>query len=387
MGGLCKTKMAASRLSMLGKVGWHGFRVSRGKSAPLITLPGLPARCGVRAYGTGGNTFRSKFLCTFSSRNSSLLGCAFFLGCGVGLYHTMKLSIRKHFAEEQSALGSGLKFTLYQYNTCPYCSKVRAFLDYYGLPYQTVEVNPVMRTEIEWSDYKEVPILMVEGRESAQLNESSVIISAMKTCMIDRERSIAEIIRYFPRLPTTNAFGNEVLEYTNKYWVMLNEIEITQVYSSKDARKEEVKWRQWTDEWLVNLIKPNIYRSPVEALASYGHIVREGKFGAIEGVFIKYIGAFYMFFVSKLLKIWYKLQDDVRQDLYLAVDEWITAIGKKRKFMGGDKPNLADLSVYGVLSAMEGLEAFEDIMVNTRVRKWYRATEKEVTQHGGVVDS
>ena len=39
----------------------------------------------------------------------------------------------------------------------------------------------------------------------------------------------------------------------------------------------------------------------------------------------------------------YKLQDDVREDLYLAVDEWITAIGKKRKFMGGDKPNLADL--------------------------------------------
>lgn len=244
-----------------------------------------------------------------------------------------------------------------------------------------------MRTEIEWSDYKDVPILMVEGRESAQLNESSVIISAMKTCMIDRERSIAEVIRYFPQLPTTNAFGNEVLEYTNKYWVMLNEIEITQVYSSKDARKEEVKWRQWTDEWLVNLIKPNIYRSPVEALASYGHIVREGKFGAIEGVFIKYIGAFYMFFVSKLLKIWYKLQDDVRQDLYLAVDEWITAIGKKRKFMGGNKPNLADLSVYGVLSAMEGLEAFEDMMVNTRVKKWYQATEKEVKLHGGVVDS
>jgi hypothetical protein len=27
----------------------------------------------------------------------------------------------------------------------------------------------------------------------------------------------------------------------------------------------------------------------------------------------------------------------------MAVNEWITAIGRKRKFMGGDKPNLADL--------------------------------------------
>lgn len=38
----------------------------------------------------------------------------------------------------------------------------------------------------------------------------------------------------------------------------------------------------------------------------------------------------------------HNLQDDVRQDLYKAVNDWVAAIGKKR-FMGGDKPNLADL--------------------------------------------
>lgn len=54
-----------------------------------------------------------------------------------------------------------LKLTLYQYKTCPFCSKVRAFLDYHGLPYEVVEVNPVMRQEIKWSTYRKVPILMV----------------------------------------------------------------------------------------------------------------------------------------------------------------------------------------------------------------------------------
>lgn len=39
----------------------------------------------------------------------------------------------------------------------------------------------------------------------------------------------------------------------------------------------------------------------------------------------------------------HNLQDDVRQDLYKAVNDWVAAIGKKRKFMGGDRPNLADL--------------------------------------------
>lgn len=57
--------------------------------------------------------------------------------------------------------GGGLRLTLYQYKTCPFCSKVRAFLDYYGLPYEIVEVNPVMRQEIKWSTYRKVPILMV----------------------------------------------------------------------------------------------------------------------------------------------------------------------------------------------------------------------------------
>lgn len=51
---------------------------------------------------------------------------------------------------------------LYQYKTCPFCSKVRAFLDYHGLPYDIVEVNPVMRKEIKWSAYRKVPILMVD---------------------------------------------------------------------------------------------------------------------------------------------------------------------------------------------------------------------------------
>ena len=33
------------------------------------------------------------------------------------------------------------------------------------------------------------------------------------------------------------------------------------------------------------------------------------------------------------------------------------------KFLGGDKPNLADLAVYGALSAVEGCEAFLDLQV------------------------
>lgn len=66
--------------------------------------------------------------------------------------------------------------------------------------------------------------------------------------------------------------------------------------------REEMKWRQWADDWLVHLISPNVYRTTGEALASFDYIVREGKFGTFEGFFAKYVGAAAMFLISKRLK-------------------------------------------------------------------------------------
>ena len=41
-----------------------------------------------------------------------------------------------------------IKFTLYQYQTCPFCCKARAFLDYFGINYDVVEVNSVTRKQV-----------------------------------------------------------------------------------------------------------------------------------------------------------------------------------------------------------------------------------------------
>ena len=37
--------------------------------------------------------------------------------------------------------------------------------------------------------------------------------------------------------------------------------------------------------------------------------------------------------------------------------------------------DLSDLAVYGVLSAIEGCDAFEDLMNNTKVGPWFRAVK------------
>ncbi|XP_077002080.1 prostaglandin E synthase 2 isoform X1 [Tamandua tetradactyla] len=226
---------------------------------------------------------------------------------------------------------------------CPFCSKVRAFLDFHALPYQVVEVNPVRKTEIKFSSYRKVPILLAqEGDCLQQLNDSSVIISALKTYLVSGQ-PLEEIITYYPPMKATNEQGKEVTEFCNKYWLMLDEKEAQRLYGGKEARTEEMKWRQWADDWLVHLISPNVYRTPTEALASFDYIVHEGKFGALEGAVAKYVGAAAMYLISKRLKSRHHLQDDVRVDLYEAANKWVTAVGKDRPFMGGQKPNLADL--------------------------------------------
>ena len=44
-------------------------------------------------------------------------------------------------------------------------AKFSAYLDYYDIPYKVVEVNPISKKEIKWSDYKKVPILLVDGEQ------------------------------------------------------------------------------------------------------------------------------------------------------------------------------------------------------------------------------
>ncbi|XP_063506433.1 prostaglandin E synthase 2 isoform X2 [Pongo pygmaeus] len=212
-----------------------------------------------------------------------------------------------------------------------------------------------------------------------QLNDSSVIISALKTYLVSGQ-PLEEIITYYPAMKAVNDQGKEVTEFGNKYWLMLNEKEAQQVYGGKEARTEEMKWRQWADDWLVHLISPNVYRTPTEALASFDYIVREGKFGAVEGAVAKYMGAAAMYLISKRLKSRHRLQDNVREDLYEAADKWVAAVGKDRPFMGGQKPNLADLAVYGVLRVMEGLDAFDDLMQHTHIQPWYLRVERAITE-------
>ncbi|XP_004512741.1 uncharacterized protein [Cicer arietinum] len=221
---------------------------------------------------------------------------------------------------------------LYQYEACPFCNKVKAFLDYYDIPYKVVEVNPLSKKEIKWSEYQKVPIVMIDGE---QLNDSSAIIDKLGERILSKKKT-----------------------------------------DSTSEDDEETKWRKWVDNHLVHVLSPNIYRNTSEALESFDYITSNGNFSFMEKISVKYAGAAAMYFVSKKLKKKYNITDE-RASLYEAAETWVDALNG-REFLGGSKPNFADLAVFGVLRPIRYLRSGKDMVEHTRIGEWYTRMERVV---------
>jgi len=283
---------------------------------------------------------------------------------------------------------TGLKVTLFQYQTCPFCCKARVFLDYFGFSYDIVEVNSVLRQQVKWSKYKKVPILVVESEGKViQVNDSSVIVSALFSLLADSgDSKLEEVMDCYPTLRwSDDESGKEMSEIQNKYFLMYNE---TKVNRTKEDIVEERRWRRWVDEVLVHTISPNVYRSPSEAIETFEWFSKAGnwseQFSWWERYLVIYFGAAVMWLIAKRLKKRHSIKDDARQSLYDECNHWLKAIKKKgTPFLGGDQPNLADLATFGVLNAMEGCEAFKDARERTKIGDWFDRMKAAVTQRKG----
>lgn len=48
---------------------------------------------------------------------------------------------------------------------------------------------------------------------------------------------MTEVLRCYPELKAVNDRGKEVTEYSNKYWLMLDEVETSTIYPEKGMQK------------------------------------------------------------------------------------------------------------------------------------------------------
>ena len=218
---------------------------------------------------------------------------------------------------------------LYQYAVCPFCCKVKAILSYKKIPYQTIEVHPLNKKEISFSkEYRKVPIFI--SSDGQQINDSTPIM-----------RYIDE------KYPDKPVFEKD-----------------------ETAKENEEKWLKWADEVLVRALPPLIYRSLGEALQAFDYITKEGNFSWIQQRFVKYSGALVMKMVAKKST---KSQgiSDPEAHLKQCLNKWKDAL-KAQEFLGGKKPNGADLAVFGILKSIDEMPAFIHIRENNSVYAWFQ---------------
>lgn len=152
----------------------------------------------------------------------------------------------------------------------------------------------------------------------------------------------------------------------------------------------EREWREWTDRQFIHLISPNVYRSTKESLQTFEWFASASGWNEFfpkwERNLMVYVGAVVMYFVGKQLKKRHRLSENVRQDIYDACNIWTNELKqRKTKFIGGERPSLADLAFFGALMSMEGCQTFSDILTNTSIKPWVHDMQKHMDERRGKV--
>lgn len=280
-----------------------------------------------------------------------------------------------------------LDVVLFQYPTCPFCCKVRAFLDYFGISYKIVEVNPIKKTELKWSEYRKVPTLLVKVEGGyMQLNDSSVIISVLRSYLYDDTTNLTDVVKFYPNIAYLDDDGKIKKEVMNRYHVMYQGD--LPPKATKESIASERSWRKWADDILMHMVSPNVYRTLEEAKESFEWYSEIGEwdknFTPWEVGSIKFFGSTVMWLLGKKIHKKYNLKPDARESLYDSCNNWLKIVKTKGAvFHGGQSPDLADLSVYGILNSMEGCSAFADLRKNTKISAWYDAVKIAINRHDG----
>ncbi len=194
--------------------------------------------------------------------------------------------------------------TLYQFQSCPFCSKVRALLNYIDQPFEIIEVSPFGMKELDFTDHKKVPVLK------------------------DGDEIITESAR--------------IIDYVNEH------------YAKFPVDEKSKEWTNWIDNKLVHYITPLVHSDFSTSRKNFKHIVPTGQYGWLKTKLVRFAGSVAMPKVAKKLQTKYNIENP-KTEYFNEIDHWVSKGLAGNKFFGGEKPDFVDCSVFGVLSSCQKL--------------------------------
>ena len=221
--------------------------------------------------------------------------------------------------------------TMYCFETCPFCFKVKAILGSRGIEYSKVEVDPTFKTQLKWSAWGKVPVFIdIDG---TQVNDSNYILH-----YIDSKGPNS-----FPR---------------------------------KGEDSEQDRWMDFSNKILGKSIVAVIYSSYGTSLRALDYVTKVDNFSFGSRLVNKWMGAFIMRMVGRSRAKMFELPP--RENLQYQLDEMSNGI--VGDFFGDDEPNGADFANFGILRSMQGLNGFDIVEGHKVVSSWYARMQ----EHSGV---
>ena len=195
--------------------------------------------------------------------------------------------------------------TLYQYQSCPFCCKVRALLNFVKQPYEIVEVTPPKNKELDFIDYNKVPVLK---DVDASGNEKIITESAT------------------------------IIEYINEH------------YAKLPITEDDKEWTDWVDQKLVHYLPPLIYPDFKTSRHNFKTILQSGQLSGFKKALIGFGGSIVMPKVARKMKEKHGIVN-VKAEFLNEIDKWVDEGLKGQPYYGGDQASFVDCSVFGVLSS------------------------------------
>ena len=214
------------------------------------------------------------------------------------------------------------KPTIYTYATCPFSLKVKSLLKSRDIEFSNVEVDPMKKTELKWSDWKKVPVFV--DSDGTHVNDS-----------------------------------NDILHY------------IDEKHGNKFPREgedtEQDKWMNFSNDILGKSIVAVIYKNYRTSLHALDYVTKVDKFSLKDRIVSKWLGAIVMRMIGRSRAKMF--EEPPRKNLQTQLDSMSSGI--EGEFFGGKGPNGADFANYGILRSMQGLNGFDIVEKHSVIWPWY----------------
>ena len=216
---------------------------------------------------------------------------------------------------------------LYQFASCPFCSKVREGLALKGIAYRIVEVNPRNKAGLPAlppDAPRKVPVLSVGGRV---VHDSTAILQFL-------DEAYPETIPFRPL--------------------------------ALRQRADEIE--EWVDAELIRALPTVLYGSLREAGRAAALIAKSSEFGLGSGLGVQLAGPLIMHLVAKRI-----LKKSGRRDAHAWVNENLDQIERwlgDQPYLCGSELTIADVAVAGALECVRAFPIFASIERRPALRRW-----------------